>query len=56
MRSIAFLLVGVAGQDPPFANSLTPPENIPEWDDYCKYKNGPESYCKYELEPMLCQG
>ncbi|KAF4656540.1 hypothetical protein FOZ61_006904 [Perkinsus olseni] len=56
MRSIAYLLVGVTGQDPPFANSLTPPENILEWDDYCKYTNGPVSYCKYELEPMLCQG
>ncbi|KAF4751143.1 hypothetical protein FOZ63_024750 [Perkinsus olseni] len=56
MRSVIFLLAAVAGQDPPFANSLTPPENILEWDDYCKYKNGPESYCKHELEPMLCQG
>ncbi|KAF4655517.1 hypothetical protein FOL47_009401 [Perkinsus chesapeaki] len=44
------------GEQPPFSNALSPPSNILEWDDFCKYKNGPDSYCKYELAPMLCQG
>lgn len=58
MFVLAFLTFSaiVGAQDPPFVNDVTPSSNLPEWDDYCKYKNGPESYCKYELEPMLCQG
>jgi len=32
------------------------PDNIDEWNDLCKYLNGPASYCKYWLDPPHCLG